>query len=115
MFTKRVIARSVSFLFVAALLLAQVGPAYATNNSSATIKDSDGNPITGVSVQVCAVFKSDSTYSLSGLPLDAPLAVVARDEDPDSELTVCSTMFNFVNFAYFVARQNREWSTRAIL
>jgi len=64
-----------------------------TGTISGTINDADGNPLTGV--QVRAVSKSDKsevatttangTYTLTGLPLDTDLAVVASDEDPDAD------------------------------
>jgi hypothetical protein len=100
MFTKRVISRFMSFLFMLALLLAQAGPAHATDTGSISgaVNDGDGNPITGISVQVRAVLKSngnevavttsdeaDGTYTLSDLPLDTALAVIASDEDPNSD------------------------------
>jgi len=63
---------------------------------SGILYDAANHPITGVAVQVRAVLKSDGSevasttsnsadgsYSLTGLPLNTGLAVVASDESPD--------------------------------
>jgi hypothetical protein len=94
------IFRMFSVLIVIAFLATPAGPAHAISNGtiSGALKDADDNPITGVEIQVRVVLKSDGseaatstsnpadgTYVLSGLPLDTDLAVVASDEDPDTD------------------------------
>lgn len=100
MSAKTLYSRLFSALFATVFLLAQVGPVQANGSGtiSGTLMDADGNPITGVAIQVRAVLKpsedevaattsnpADGTYSLTGLPLDTELAVVASDEEPDTD------------------------------
>ncbi len=100
MSTKRLVSRFTSFLFIAALLFAQAAPVYAADTGTITgaINDTDGNPVTGTTIQVRAVLKTDGSevatttsnpadgsYTLASLPLDTDLAVIASDEDPETD------------------------------
>lgn len=103
MFAKKEISTTFFFLLVAVLLLGQTLPVHAsgTGTISGIIRDVNNKPVTGIPVSVRVLRKSDGNqvamgysnpvsgaYTLTGLPLNTPLTVVASDFEPEDGFDV---------------------------